>query len=218
MKVMEETIEELRKNPATEHALKNILRRIGLTVPEGIECKNLPDNIDLRYPVVLKVSDEKILHKTDIGGVKTGIRNREELQSEFKKMKDKFPESSFLIEEMIEGGIEIIVGLIKDKSFGLSIMVGMGGINTEIYGDVTFRLIPIEPRDAEEMIDEVSIGKFTGSGFRGKYVDRDNLVNFLMKISEIGSLSDDFLEQLDLNPVKINGKDIYVLDAKLIKT
>ncbi|EQD35076.1 acetyl-CoA synthetase (NDP-forming) beta, partial [mine drainage metagenome] len=109
-------------------------------------------------------------------------------------------------------------GLIKDKCFGPSIMIGMGGINTEIYGDITFRLIPIEPRDADEMIEEVSIGKFTGSGFRGKYIDRVNLINFLMKISEMGTLSDDFLEQLDLNPVKINGKEIYVLDAKLIKT
>ncbi|EQD60873.1 hypothetical protein B1A_09937, partial [mine drainage metagenome] len=64
-------------------------------MPEGIECRNLPDNIRLRYPVVLKVSDEKILHKTDIGGVKIGIRNREELKFEFKKMKDMFSESSF---------------------------------------------------------------------------------------------------------------------------
>ncbi|MCL4327107.1 MAG: acetate--CoA ligase family protein [Candidatus Thermoplasmatota archaeon] len=211
-------VASIRKEEVTESVLKDTFRQLGILVPRGVTLKELPPIMDLEFPVVLKVSDEKILHKTEIGGVVTGIRNKDELKSAFYSMKAKFPASEFLVEEMIEGGLEMITGIIRDKDFGLSIMIGTGGIYTELFGDVTFRLLPIDSADASEMIDEVSVGRFTGNGFRGVKADRKAIVEFLLKISEFGIAAGDFLEQLDLNPVKINYQQIYVLDAKLIKT
>ena len=131
-------------------------------------------------------------------------------------MKKLFPDSQFLVEEMVEEGIEIIVGISRDNVFGLSLMLGMGGTMTEIYHDVTFRLIPVSRNDYNRMIDEVSIGKFTENGFRGHKIDRKALIDFLMKISSIGEAGENSIDQLDLNPVKMNGSKIVVLDAKII--
>ncbi|MGC8505483.1 MAG: acetate--CoA ligase family protein [Thermoplasmata archaeon] len=215
---LEELVAGIRKKEATESVLKEAFRQLGILVPRGITLTELPPALDLSFPVVLKVSDDKILHKTEVGGVVTGIRNMDDLKSEFTSMRAKFPGSRFLVEEMVEGGLEMITGIVRDKNFGLCIMIGMGGIYTELYGDVTFRLLPIDAADADDMIDEVSLGRFTGEGFRGIRADRKSIVEFLLKISEFGVASEDFLEQLDLNPVKINYQKIYVLDAKLIKT
>jgi len=217
MKV-EEIAAAIKNQITTESTIKEAIRQLGISVPKGITTRDIPSKLDLKFPLVMKVSDEKILHKTEIGGVVTNIRNMEELNSEFMSMKAKFPDSEFLIEEMVEKGLEIITGIVRDKDFGLAIMIGMGGIYTELYGDVTFRLIPIDSNDADEMIDDVSINRFTGNGFRGIKVDRRKLVEFLIKISDIGIAFSDFLDQLDFNPVKINDQEIYVLDAKLVKT
>ncbi|MHB1493447.1 MAG: acetate--CoA ligase family protein [Thermoplasmataceae archaeon] len=213
-----ETIALLRREPQTEHTLKQALQEMGIMVPKGILLKEPPESIDIPFPVALKVSDEKLLHKTELGGVKIGIENIEVLRSEINRMKKNFPDSSFLVEEMIQGGIEIIVGLSRNPVFGLSIMLGMGGTMTEIYDDVTFRLIPVQAQDCNDMIDEVSIGRFTGNGFRGKFIDREILIEFMLKISELGSKGSDFIDQFDLNPVKIDGKKLFVLDAKIIKS
>ncbi len=215
---LEDIAESLRNKETTETVLKEAFSQLGISVPRGTIISEIPDRLNLNFPLVLKVSDEKILHKTEIGGVVTGIKNMEELISEFSEMRARFPNSKFLLEEMIEGGLEIIAGIVRDKDFGLSIMVGMGGIYTELYEDVAFRLLPIDAKDAIEMIEEVSIRRFTGKGFRGIVVDEESLVKFLVRLSDIGISFKNFLQQLDLNPVKINKKRIYVLDAKLMKT
>ena len=189
---------------------------MGISVPRSLIIEDIPEKLDISYPVVLKVSDESILHKSDVGGVSIGIRTLEELKTRFNNMKKLFPDSQFLVEEMVEEGIEIIVGISRDNVFGLSLMLGMGGTMTEIYHDVTFRLIPVSRNDCNRMIDEVSIGKFTENGFRGDKIDRKALIDFLMKISSIGEAGLNSIDQLDLNPVKINGSKIFVLDAKII--
>ena len=213
----DETIERLRREPQTEFTLKRALQEMGINVPRGVLLKEPPESINIPFPVALKVSDENVLHKTELGGVKIGIESAGVLRNEINKMKEKFPDSSFLVEEMIQGGIEIIVGLSRNPVFGLSIMLGMGGTMTEIYNDVTFRLIPVIAQDCSDMIDEVSVGRFTGNCFRGKFIDRKILIEFLLKISELGSKGTDFIDQLDLNPVKIDGDKLFVLDAKIIK-
>ncbi len=213
-----EILERLRREPQTEFTLKQALKEMGIMVPKGLLLNEPPESIDIHFPVALKVSDEKVLHKTELGGVKIGIESIGVLRNEINEMKKKFPGSSFLVEEMIQGGLEIIVGLSRNPEFGLSIMLGMGGTLTEIYNDVTFRLIPVQAQDCNDMIDEVSIGRFTGNGFRGKFIERKILIDFLLKISELGSKESDFIEQLDLNPVKMDGGKLFVLDAKMIKS
>ncbi len=216
MNSAEDFIQEIKSKGKSEFSIKTALKNMGISVPRSLIIEDIPEKLDISYPVVLKVSDESILHKSDVGGVSMGIKTLEELKTRFNNMKKLFPDSQFLVEEMVEEGIEIIVGISRDNVFGLSMMLGMGGTMTEIYHDVTFRLIPVSRNDCNRMIDEVSIGKFTENGFRGHKIDRNSLIEFLMKISSIGEASLNSIEQLDLNPVKINGSKIVVLDAKII--
>ena len=216
MNSAEDFILEIKSKGKSEFSIKTALKNMGISVPRSLIIEDIPEKLDISYPVVLKVSNESILHKSDVGGVSIGIKTLEELKTRFNKMKKLFPNSQFLVEEMVEEGIEIIVGISRDNVFGLSLMLGMGGTMTEIYHDVTFRLIPVSRNDCNRMIDEVSIGKFTGNGFRGHKIDRNSLIEFLMKISSIGKAGENSIDQLDLNPVKINGSKIFVLDAKII--
>ena len=216
MNSAEDFIQEIKSKGKSEFSIKTALKNMGISVPRSLIIEDIPEKLDISYPVVLKVSDESILHKSDVGGVSTGIKTLEELKTRFNKMKKLFPDSQFLVEEMVEEGIEIIVGISRDNVFGLSLMLGMGGTMTEIYHDVTFRLIPVSRNDYNRMIDEVSIGKFTENGFRGHKIDRKALIDFLMKISSIGEAGENSIDQLDLNPVKMNGSKIVVLDAKII--
>ncbi len=216
MNSAEDFIQEIKSNGKSEFSIKTALKNMGISVPRSLIIEDIPEKLDISYPVVLKVSDESILHKSDVGGVSIGIKTLEELKTRFNNMKKLFPDSQFLVEEMVEEGIEIIVGISRDNVFGLSMMLGMGGTMTEIYHDVTFRLIPVSRNDYNRMIDEVSIGKFTENGFRGHKIDRKALIDFLMKISSIGEAGENSIDQLDLNPVKMNGSKIVVLDAKII--
>ena len=140
-----------------ERKVKEILAKYGIKVPKGIIVSDLPSKLDLNFPLVLKVSDERILHKSDVGGVVLNIKNYEELSKKFSEMKSKFKDSKFLIEEMERPGLEVIIGLVQDKTFGLSIMFGLGGIFTELYRDVSFRLVPIDEFDARQMIERIKV-------------------------------------------------------------
>lgn len=198
-----------------EKALKGLLSSYGISTPKGYKTKKIEDEVKLRYPLVLKVSDPTILHKTEAGGVKTGIMNLAQLREEFDKMSSRFPGREFLVEEMAESGVEIIIGVVRDEELGLVMMLGMGGIYTELYNDVTFRLLPIDKFDAEDMIDEVAVKRFV-NGFRGVSVFRSNIVDLITKISQFALDYGEDIEELDLNPVILSGKDAIVADAKII--
>ncbi|MGC8663522.1 MAG: acetate--CoA ligase family protein [Thermoplasmata archaeon] len=203
------------KKVIEEREVKEMLKKYGIDIPEGTVVSDLPAKIDLSYPVVLKVSDQNILHKSDVGGVALNINNYNELSLKFKEMKSKFPKSKFLIESMEKPGVEIIIGLVQDRTFGLSIMFGLGGIFTELYRDVSFRLVPIEEYDAREMIEEIKAKKVF-EGFRGMRADKEKVIDLLMKVSSFGKDHYDSIDQLDLNPVIVRDDRAVVVDAKLI--
>lgn len=196
-----------------EHEAKALLSEVGIRVPQGIEVAELPQDVSLRFPVVLKVSDPGILHKTDVGGVKLGVA-RADLKNEFESMKRKFADSKILIEEMQPAGAEFIVGVVRDPLFGQVIMLGTGGIYTEMYGDVTFRKIPITEQDAEEMLAEIKSKKFC-SGFRGIKIDCRKLTGLLLSVSNLVSSGKRGIETMDLNPVIVTGNETTVVDAKI---
>ncbi len=199
----------------TESLLKDILREHGVSTPRGLVTKSLPERLDLKFPVVLKISDPNILHKTEVGGVKVGIPGPEELKAEFREMSAKFPGKDFLIEEMIDSGVEVIIGVLRDPNFGHVLMLGMGGIYTELYHDVAFRLLPITLIDAAEMIESVGISRFV-EGFRNRKISKAELEKLLMDISGIVEEIGSGIKQLDLNPVILSERSAVVADAKLI--
>ena len=196
-----------------EHDAKNLLAKAGIKVPRGIETREFPAEIELTFPVALKVSDPRILHKTDVGGVKLNL-GKVELENEFTAMKKKFPDSSFLIEEMQPHGVEFIVGVVKDPTFGHVIMLGAGGIYTELYHDVTFRKVPINLAEASEMIKDIKSGIFC-DGFRGIQVNCNALKELLVSISNITVEAKQDILSMDLNPVIVTKEDAVVADAKI---
>jgi acyl-CoA synthetase (NDP forming) len=205
------------KGPLAENEVKDLIKAYGIrtTKYKVVEKESDLKDLGLKFPVALKVCSSKILHKTDVGGVKLGIKDLNELKKTVKVFKEKFPDEKLLVDQMEEKGVEIIVGLIQDPTFGLSIMVGIGGIYTELYKDVTFRVIPIERIDAEEMVEEIK-GKKLIEGFRNIPTNKELVIDLITKVSKIGEELMDNIDQMDLNPVFVYKNDICVVDAKLI--
>ncbi len=198
-----------------EFEAKLLLKRYGIEVPSGALLQNLKDvdNLNLEYPLVAKVVREDILHKSDVGGVILNIKSKEELIKAFNTLHNKFS-SPVLVEEMLSGGVEVIVGVLNDPTFGHAIMFGLGGIFTEVFRDVTFRVIPINRKDAEMMLSDIK-GKKILEGYRGIMVSRERLVDLLLKVSHLIDENPQ-IEGMDLNPVLAREKDCVVLDAKII--
>lgn len=216
---MKENIKKIlrRKGPLAENEVKDLLRayNIPTTKYKVVNKEGDLDKIDLKFPVALKVCSSKILHKTDVGGVKLNIKDKKELKKFFKEFRKKFLKENLLVDQMEEKGVEIIIGLVQDPTFSLSIMCGIGGIYTELYQDVTFRVVPIDRYDAEQMIEEIK-GKKLLEGFRNIPANKQLVIDLLMKVSKIGEELDEHIDQMDLNPVFVYEKSLCVVDAKLI--
>lgn len=216
---MKESVKKLveRKGPLAENEVKDLMQAYGIRTTNYKLVNKLEDleNLGLKFPVALKVCSSKILHKTDVGGVKLGIKDMSDLEKTFKEFKKKFPKENLLVDQMEEKGVEIIIGLVQDPTFGLSIMCGIGGIFTELYKDVAFRIIPIDKYDSVQMIEEIK-GKKLLEGFRNMKANKELVIDLLLKVSKIGQELIEHIDQMDLNPVFVYENDICVVDAKLI--
>jgi len=206
-----------RTGALAENQVKDLLRAYGIptTQYQVVRTEKDLDKLTLRFPVALKVCSPAILHKTDVGGVRLNIQNKEELKKSFKVFRKKFPAENLLVDQMEEKGVEIIVGLVQDATFGLSIMCGIGGIFTELYKDVSFRVVPIDSYDARQMVEELA-GKKLLEGFRGMKANKQLVIDLVLKVSKLGEELIDQVDQMDLNPVFVYEKRICVVDAKLI--
>ncbi|MFA5013331.1 MAG: acetate--CoA ligase family protein [Candidatus Paceibacterota bacterium] len=169
------------------------------------------------FPVVLKVHGSTIFHKSDIGGVKTGIKNKED----FEKAWEEITENSQL--KKIEGilvqetayGNELVIGMNRDSQFGPVLMVGLGGIFVEVLKDVVFRVAPISKAEAEEMLKELKSYQLL-QGFRGKPgVSIDAIATLLANISKL-AMNEKKIISLDFNPIMANEKTAEVADFRLI--
>jgi len=156
---MRENVKKLmeRKGSLAENEVKDLMKAYGIrtTNYKLVNKQEDLENLGLKFPVALKVCSSTILHKTDVGGVKLGIKDIGELEKSFKEFKKMFPKENLLVDQMEKKGVEIIIGLVQDPAFGLSIMCGIGGIFTELYKDVAFRIIPIDKYDSMQMIEEI---------------------------------------------------------------
>ncbi len=213
--MIDSVLKEGRKALA-ENEVKEVLREAGIPTTDFQVAKAFSD-VDqkkLKFPVVLKVCSPDILHKTDVGGVVLDVP-KDQFEQEFSKMREKFPNENILVESMQDRRVEVIIGLINDATFGLTIMFGLGGIYTEVYKDVTFRVVPIKREDAEEMLREIKAAPIL-EGFRKIKVDREGIINLLLAVSAFGEKHMDKLDQMDLNPVFVKGRGVVVVDAKML--
>ena len=200
-----------------EWEVKQLLTALHIRVPRGIRIASrqaLPP-IPFDPPFVVKACSPSILHKTDQQGVQLNVQHRD-LSQTISLFRKRFQKSALLIEEQISFmGPEMIVGALSDASFGPAVMAGSGGILTELYSDVAFRLAPCSAREAAHMLSELKIAPAL-SGYRGLFLDPQKLSAMIAQVSQLADALSRRLGQLDLNPVVFAGGNWVVLDAKLI--
>jgi len=206
-----------RTGALAENEVKDLLQAYGIptTKYQVVRKEKDLEALSVRFPVALKVCSSKILHKTDVGGVRLNIQNLLELKKVFQEFRQKFPTEDLLVDQMEGKGVEMIIGLVQDPTFGLSIMCGIGGIFTELYKDVSFRVVEIDRYDAVQMIEELA-GKKLLEGFRGMKANKQLVIDLLLHVSKLGEELIDHVDQMDLNPMFVYEDRVCVVDAKLI--
>jgi 3-hydroxypropionyl-CoA synthetase (ADP-forming) len=208
----------------TEETAKNILTAYDIKVPRFALVQDVETAIkeanSIGYPLVAKIVSPQILHKTDVGGVKIDLKNEEDVKTAFNDMyvrlSKEYDVKGVLLEKMVPKGVEMIVGLQNDPQFGPVIMTGLGGIFTELFKDVSFRVLPITQNDALEMIDELQ-GKMLLKGYRGSQpINLDILCKALVNIGKLGFDISPYYESIDFNPIIVYSDSYYVADAKIL--
>lgn len=208
----------------TEETAKGVLSEYDIRVPSFALVKDVESAInkaqEIGFPLVAKIVSPQILHKTDVGGVKIDLKDENAVRSAFNDMYDRLSKNydvkGVLLEKMVPKGVEIIVGLQNDPQFGPVMMVGLGGIFTELFKDVSFRVLPITKNDALEMIEDLQ-GKMLLKGYRGSQpVNLDMLSDALLNIAKLGYDISPYYESIDFNPVIVYSDSYYVADAKII--
>jgi hypothetical protein len=168
------------------------------------------------FPVVLKAYGEKILHKTEIGGVVLNLRSEEEVVKEGQALLKLQGCEALLVQEMVRGDRELICGLKKDPLFGPCVVFGIGGTLTEVLGDVVFRIAPLTSWDAHQMMGEIR-GRSVLEPFREEpAAETKVLARVLVALGEIGLEYEDITE-IDINPIKIASDGLPVaVDALVV--
>ena len=203
----------------SEPDAKRLLATAGLTVPRFTTVTD-PGQVQsaaesLGFPLAAKVVSSRILHKSDHGGVETGITTTEELAAVFERFGRLDGFEAMLVEEMVSG-LELIFGGKIDDQFGPVVMLGMGGTGVEIYQDISLRMAPVSPEDVASMITCLKSARLL-SGYRGGVVvNRDELIRTLICFSEFFMAVAEMIESIDLNPVMCSAERCVVADARIM--
>lgn len=220
LKAVKNLIERNRgKSSFPEHDVKRLLKEIGLSVPEGVfisreMAEDISSYVNIPYPLVVKVSSSRIVSKSDVNGVRVGIRDEIELKRAVSELLQINYAEGVLVEEMVQPGLEIIVGGIVDEQFGPVVMFGLGGVFVELFQDVAFAMAPLNMEGASWLIKQVAGYKLL-EGYRGKPpADIDTLLQIIIVTSEL--ISTGLIKELDLNPVALYPKGAVVMDAKML--
>jgi acetyltransferase len=179
---------------------------------------------DIGYPVALKVVSEQILHKSDMGGIALNIDSDSALKNAIEAMKVKITAAAndaiidgYLVEKMALKGLEVIVGMRRDPTFGPLVMFGLGGVYVELFKDVGFGIAPLSPEYAEEMIFSTKAGRLLQAFRGGPVYDLDAVVEVIGRLSQL-SLDFPQVSEIEINPLLVlpEGEGAIVLDARII--
>jgi len=221
MKIIKDAIKEGRKS-LSEYESKLVLKEYSIPVVKEVfvqKKEQLSEAIDkIGYPLVIKGCAPEITHKTEQGLVFTDIRDEKEVYNAFDKIYEKIKDiegGGVLIQEMVKGERELVVGMLRDEHFGVSVMFGLGGIFTEILRDVSFRIAPLSKRDAFEMVREIKANRILDSVRQMPPVDIDKLTDLIINVGRIGLENQD-IKEMDINPIIISGKDPIAVDALIV--
>ncbi len=197
------------------------LRTAGLRVPRSAVAHSRKEAIaageELGGPVVLKVISESALHKSDVGGVILGVEGSSAIGDAYRKVRSAVPDpEGVLIQDYVEGGHEVLIGMTHDPNFGPLVVFGLGGVYVELLRDVAFRIHPLTDVDSNEMVREIKGFKLL-QGYRNEpRGDVESLEEALLKVSGLISAVPELVE-MDLNPVKVlePGGGVVVVDARM---
>jgi acyl-CoA synthetase (NDP forming) len=222
-------IEKARKEGRTmltEIEAKQLLKSAGISVVDTRLATSKERAVaiakELGLPVVLKIASADVVHKSDAGGVKLGLKTAAQVGKAYddimKSIKAAFPNAKIegvSVQTMARPGVEVIIGMSKDAQFGPVLMFGLGGVLVEILKDVAFRIVPLVKRDAKEMIREIK-GFPLLQGYRGSEpVDVENLENMVLKVSEFVDKTP-AIKEIDLNPIFAYKDGAIAVDARVI--
>jgi acyl-CoA synthetase (NDP forming) len=210
----------------TEIEAKQLLKSAGISVVDTRLATSKEQAVaiakELGLPVVLKIASADVVHKSDAGGVKLGLKTAAQVGKAYddimKSIKAAFPNAKIegvSVQTMARPGVEVIIGMSKDAQFGPVLMFGLGGVLVEILKDVAFRIVPLVKRDAKEMIREIK-GFPLLQGYRGSEpVDVENLENMVLKVSEFVDKTP-AIKEIDLNPIFAYKDGAIAVDARVI--
>ena len=217
---------EEKRSVLTEIEAKQILGEAGIQCTDtrlaATKAEAVAISGEIGYPAVLKISSVDITHKSDAGGVKVNLSDKAAVEKAYDEIMasctSKYPDANIegiAVQGMAKAGTEVIIGMTKDPSFGPVLMFGLGGIFVEVLRDVAFRVVPLEKRDASEMIKEIK-GKKLLEGYRGEDpADIPFLEETLLKLSQLVDRTEGIAE-IDMNPVFAYKQGGVVVDARII--
>ena len=220
MKIIDEAIQKGQK-ALSEYESKQFLASYQIPVTREILVHNVEDLAgaahEIGYPIVLKGCSADISHKTEKGLIRVDIRNIAEARTAFTEITSHMngAEDAVLVQEMVYGQRELVVGLIRDPQFGPCVMFGLGGIFTEILEDTSFRIAPLEKRDALEMMQEIKGHKILDAIRGMEAADLDLLSEILVTLGQIG-LENEKIKEIDINPLIISGSKPVAVDALVV--
>ena len=223
--IIEKAMQENR-TLLSEIEAKQLLKEAGIPVVETKLATSKEEAIaiseKLGFPVVMKIASADVVHKSDAGGVKLGLKNKTHVGKAYaeimKSIQKAFPNAGIdgvSVQTMAKKGVEVIIGMSKDAQFGPVLMFGLGGVLVELLKDVSFRIVPLQPRDAGDMIREIK-GFPLLQGYRGSEpIDMANLENLLLKVSAFVDKTP-AVKELDLNPIFAYKDGAIAVDARVI--
>ncbi len=219
-RIIEKALKQGRKT-LSEYEAKQVLSAYGIPITKEVLAKDkagLESGLKkIGFPLVMKGCSADIAHKTEKGLIHVDIRTAAEAKKAFREILAGMEgyEGGVLMQEMIKGRRELVMGLTRDPQFGPCVMFGLGGIFTEILHDVSFRRAPLEIRDTKEMMQEIKGHKILDAVRGMEAADQKLLSEMLISVGRIGLDFDSDME-IDLNPVILSGSKPVVVDALIV--
>lgn len=210
----------------TEVESKQVLHEAGIPVALAVLAPDAKAAVQAAeragFPVVMKVVSPDVAHKSDVGGVRLGLESKENVERAFNEIvaavmaaQPNARIEGVAVQKMAPAGTEVIIGMSKDPQFGPVMMFGLGGVFVEVLKDVAFRIVPLEPRDAREMVREIK-GFAVLKGVRGQpAADLAALESLILRVSKFIEAHPE-VEELDLNPVRAYGDGVIAVDARIV--
>jgi succinyl-CoA synthetase beta subunit len=220
MGIIEQALSENRTT-LSEYESKELLATYGIPVSREVLVLNraalIPALKQIGYPMVLKGCSPQISHKTEQGVVRLDVRSEEEALIAYDEIISSIGNNGagVLVQEMVKGQRELMAGLTRDPQFGPCVMFGLGGIFTEILKDVSFRLAPLEEKDALDMMEEIK-GHRILDAIRGmEQVNRRTLAGILIALGAVG-VENERIKEIDVNPLIIRKGEPIAVDALVV--